>query len=551
MSTTSGTLSKQCSCRGPDGRKLGTRCPKLRRAGGTWSPTHGRWSYQRELPADPDRPGRRQLRNRTFAERQDAADELQRVNALLALAAGDPGLGAQIATLLLAVPRDQPMPDRDVVARRIRAGVAPAVEISTGQYLTDWLATRKLKTLTLRSYAGHIRNHLIPHLGHIPVDKLRVEHLQAMVAAIEDRTTGIEIARQSDDPEVRASVKGVPTTGPATLHRIRATLRKALNDAIRVHRLIEFNPAAHLELPPGRRPKARVWTAPAVAAWLATGARPSPVMVWTPAQAGRFLDFAEEHDPDLVALYTLTLHRGPRRGEVVGLPESQLDLDARLMMISTAILVDGYTTITDAVKSQAGDRPVPLDQVSVGALRRYFARRAEWKLAAGPDWPDTGLVFVRPDGRPWHPELVSERFEKLVARAGLPPIRFHDLRHCAATYMKAAGSDLKDIQEVLGHSGIAITGDTYTSVIFELETEMAKADAAAALIPRARAANGPTGTAPAGGRSIGRIGGPPDTGPTGSGTPGGPGVAEGGVAEGGVAEGGADEEGVSPQARAS
>ncbi len=87
---------------------------------------------------------------------------------------------------------------------------------------------------------------------------------------------------------------------------------------------------------------------------------------------------------------------------------------------------------------------------------------------------------------PWHPDHVSERFEELVEAAGLPPIRLHDLRHCAATYLKAAGADLKDIQETLGHSSIAITGDTYTSVIHELETERAKADAASALVPRTR-----------------------------------------------------------------
>ena len=486
MSTSTGNLSKQCSCRDADGRKLGPACPRLRRADGNWSPTHGRWAYQRELPADPARPGhRRQLRRRGFDDRHAAVAELERANALLGLAAGDRDVAVQIAALLLAVPYDQPLPDRDVIARRIRAGIAPTVETTTGDYLRTWLAGRKVKATTLRSYAGHLHNHLLPHLGSIPIEKLRVGHLQAMFGAIEDRNTQIELARQSDDPQFRDSVKGVSTVGPATMHRIRATLRKALNDAISPHRLIEFNPAAHVELPSGKRPKARVWTAPAVAAWRATGRRPSPVMVWSPVQAGQFLDYAQRHDPELAALYTLVLHRGLRRGEAVGLPDAALDLDARLMVISQQIVVLGYQTQVTKVKSDSGDRTVPLDAVSVAALRHYLAMRAAWKLAAGPAWPDTGLVFVRPDSRAWHPELVSGRFEKLVARAGLPPIRFHDLRHCAATYLKAIGADLHDIKELLGHAGIAITADTYTSVILELETEIAKADAAAALVPRA------------------------------------------------------------------
>jgi len=128
---------------------------------------------------------------------------------------------------------------------------------------------------------------------------------------------------------------------------------------------------------------------------------------------------------------------------------------------------------------------VPLDAGSVAALRAYHARRHRWQLVSGPTWPHTGLFFVQPDGSPWHPESASNRFEQLVADSGLLPIRLHGLRHCAATYLKAAGADVKDIQETLGHSSIAITADTYTSVIHELEAERAKADAACALIPRA------------------------------------------------------------------
>ena len=103
-----------------------------------------------------------------------------------------------------------------------------------------------------------------------------------------------------------------------------------------------------------------------------------------------------------------------------------------------------------------------------------------------PTWAHTGLFFVTPTGAAWHPEQVTNRFEQLVADAGLPPIRLHDLRHCAATYLKAAGADMKDIQATLGHSSITITADTYTSVIHELEVERGKADAAAALVPRVR-----------------------------------------------------------------
>ncbi|HEX8347261.1 MAG TPA: site-specific integrase [Actinoplanes sp.] len=394
-------------------------------------------------------------------------------------------MGNKIARMLKDATYGRPLPDRDLVARRVRAGVAVSAAMTLGEYLWHWHAGRRtIQATTSLSYATHIRVHLVPHLGHIPIDRLRVDHLQAMFDGIDDRNVQLDIARSSDDPEVRASVKGVRRTGPATMHRIRATLRKALNDAIRTHRLVEFNPAAHLELPSAETPRARVWTTAVVRRWRETGQRPSTVMVWTPEQAGAFLDHAEDHDNVVYPIVTLILHRGLRRGEALGLRESDVDLDERTATITQQLTTIGHQPVIKKVKSHAGDRIITLDASTVKALRTYQERRERWQADAGATWPNNGLFFVRPDGHRWHPEQVSHRFEQLVAGAELPPIRLHDLRHCAATYLKASGSDLKDIQETLGHSTITITANTYTSVMHELASERAKAEAASALVPR-------------------------------------------------------------------
>ncbi|MFI5620755.1 tyrosine-type recombinase/integrase [Streptomyces sp. NPDC051567] len=97
---------------------------------------------------------------------------------------------------------------------------------------------------------------------------------------------------------------------------------------------------------------------------------------------------------------------------------------------------------------------------------------------------ETGRVFTRENGELLHPANVTRRFIELYEEIGLPPIRFHDLRHGAATLARAAGADLKDIQEMLGHSSITITADTYTSLF--PEADLAIAEAAARLVPRAR-----------------------------------------------------------------
>jgi integrase len=142
----------------------------------------------------------------------------------------------------------------------------------------------------------------------------------------------------------------------------------------------------------------------------------------------------------------------------------------------------GSKVVTRPVKTDAGDRVIPLGPTTVAALRDYLDLKARWREIAGDRWTESGLFFVQPNGRGWHPNVVRHRFEKIISANGLPPVRFHDLRHCAATYLRHGGADMKEVQETLGHANIAITADTYTSVILELHR--ANADAAASLIPR-------------------------------------------------------------------
>jgi integrase len=488
VSHADGSITKRCNCKDPaTGRRLGTRCPRLRRpGGGGWHPTHGTWGFQLELPI-ADGQTRRQLRRGGFDEREQAAAELGHARGLLALAHGDDAIAVQIGDLLHACPAGKPLPDPDAVAARVRAGVPATVATTTGEYLQQWISGRRgLAENTLRCYRDHIAKYLTPHLGGIPLQGLRSGHIQAMFTALDERNNDIRAARASTDPKVRATVKGVRPMGESSMQRLFATIRKALNDAVRKTKLITANPALGVELETGKRPKARVWTDKAIEGWKATGKRPSPVMVWRPEQAGQFLDHAEAHDPDLYPMYLLILHRGLRRGEACGLRDTDVDLDAGYLSVIQQITAVGYTPVTRPVKSDAGDRLIPLGPTTIHALQQYLQMRDRWRHDAAAAWPDTGLFFVRPDGHPWHPQAISDRFDKLVARSGLPPVRLHDLRHCAATFLRHGGADMKEVQETLGHSTLGLTSDTYTSVILELQR--VNADAAADLIPRKKAA---------------------------------------------------------------
>jgi integrase len=464
-----------------DGKRLGAKCPKLRRGNG-WNPHHGTWAYQLELP--PNATGkRRQLRRSGFDTREEAIAERDHARTLLALAGKDPAITGQVADLLHACTRGQPLPDTDTVTRRVRAGIPVHTDTTVAEYLTMWISNRKgLSPATLRSYQDHIRMYFTPTIGDIPLQELKTAHVQEIFTGIDTRNKQITAARTSPDPAIRATVTGVRPVTPASQHRIRATLRKALNDAIRKHRMIEHNPADHVELASGAPPKPKLWTTTAVTRWRTTGTRPSPVMVWTPDQAGAFLDHAETHDLALYPLLTLVTHRGLRRGEACGLRDIDVDLDTGTLTITEQRTTVGYETVTKTVKTRAGERVIPLATDTITVLRAYRARRHTWKLATGTDWPNSGLFFVRPDGHPWHPMTVTQRFDKLITTSGLPPVRFHDLRHGAATLMLGAGATLKEIQETLGHASFTITADVYTSVLEDLQRTTA--EATTKLIPR-------------------------------------------------------------------
>jgi integrase len=423
-----GTTFKRCSCRKPGtGEPLGQACPRLRQA------KHGSWYYQLRL-------GRKSLRRKGGFPTQAAAETaLEELRQRLQVDDDEPS-DTTVAEWL----------DFWIAEKSKRAGASAA--------------GKKIRASTARSYQAHIDTFLKPHLGHLPLCKLRAAHISAMFD---------EIARNNS--------KAARTVGPASQQRIFGTLRSAFNSAVKRGKL-PANPCAHVDLDPAPRPKALVWTDRRVQRWRQTDARPSPVMVWTPEQAGAFLDAAAKDR--LYPLYHLMTFRGLRRGEAAGLRWQNVDLDTGLLAITTQVIQLGWATEEGEPKSGASERLVALDAGTVVVLRQWHAdQAAELKMLGYLPVP-TGRVFTREDGSPIHPAYITSHFEWLVRRAGLPPVRLHDLRHGAASLTYRATKDLKAVQTLLGHSQISITADTYTS-LFE-ETEREAAEAAAALVPRIR-----------------------------------------------------------------
>lgn len=189
------------------------------------------------------------------------------------------------------------------------------------------------------------------------------------------------------------------------------------------------------------------------------------------------------HNGVLSDLFELVAATGIRRGEVCGLPWTEVTLgEAPRIEIGATRLTIGREVIDDTVKSDAGHRLLALDEDSAALLARPRRRLPRARTEAGSAWIETGLVFVQADGSPWHPDYVTRRSGQLAHPAGLPPVTIHALRHGAAIFALAAGVDPKMVQERLGHSTSALTLDTYTSVLFDLNA--GAATATVSMIPR-------------------------------------------------------------------
>ena len=501
-----GTTFKRCTCRDGDRKELGQKCPKLRRANGTWSNYHGTWYCQLELPPQPDGTRRNPLRRGGYPTQEAAEAVLKQARELLAIADEDDlRTRIKIADAMTAHLKDTgQLPDPARVRKMVRAGQDPATKPPTvGEWLDQqWLpGKKKLRKGTVRSYAAHIRLYYLPNIGDISVDRLRVTDVASVFEAIDEQNDLIIEACASDDQAVRASVRNLRIISAATKQRIRATLRSALTTYMKQHPgVLTFNAAALVELPSGTRPRPLVWTeertrewqwdfqdrfaearaqargrrVDPVAVWVSVP-RPSPVMVWTPAQTKVFLTHARKHR--LYALYHLIAFRGLRRGEACGLRRTDTDLPGAVTNIRWQITQLGWGTEEGAPKSEAGERQVALDQQTVTVLRAHRRRQDSERDAAGDGWTASGFEFTCPNGAPLHPASVTDMFEQIAYLAGLPPIRLHDLRHFAATLALAAGVDIKVVQEQLGHSSRAITSDTYTTVMPEVARAAAEATA--------------------------------------------------------------------------
>jgi integrase len=311
-------------------------------------------------------------------------------------------------------------------------GTAPttAGKQTVEAYLTRWLARikPKVRPTTHRHYTWMVNDHIVPELG------------------------GIRLQRLSSDDVDRAMANRLAAgLSPRSVHHMRAVLRTALTRALR-DRLVAHNVAKETDPPKVER---------------------AHVKSLTPEEARTFLEGIGADR--LEALYRVALAVGLRSGEALGLRWEDIDLDARRLHVTYALQrVDGRLVMVEP-KTERSRRTVPLPEVVVDALRRHRRRQLQDRLLAGARWRETGLVFTTTIGTPLDHSSVSKAFHAALTAAGVRRIRFHDLRHSCASLLLAQGVPARVVMEVLGHSTITLTMNTYSHVIPALLDDAAAA----------------------------------------------------------------------------
>lgn len=482
-------VTKRCGCTrvGPDGRRreLGLSCEKLvklafdkegnlkvdkeGRALWDFHPTHGSWGFQADVAA-PRGSGKDRQRVRKFGfesltEAKDARAQIV-------------SLGAK--------------------AKNRRVGVT---NLTTEEALTQWLKTRKVRKNTLVSYTGHVVNYLIPHLGKIKWRELSVDDVSEMFRAIEERNEEIRESlkvnpRGKRHGNLTKAQKAAGVTrelrrvaGAPTLQRIRATARKAYNDAMRAGTVSGPNPFSLVELESGSAPRPKLWTPDLEAKWRKIGEVPQRNMIWRPDQVGGYLDFvaeevaAEREEPVFYDLLDLASFTGLRRGELCGLRwDEDVNLDEGYLDVQVQLTYTLGVVEEGPVKSDAGQRRVPLDPEAVAALRRLRKRQSEARLALGTAWVNSGRVFCRADGSWVNPDRFYDAHVRMVRKADLPPVSIHGLRRGAGSMAIASGKSVKAASSLLGHANEKVTEDHYVALADEMLREVTSA--VRATIPR-------------------------------------------------------------------
>ena len=310
--------------------------------------------------------------------------------------------------------------------------ITKAGKYTVGEWMEVWFqdyAKIKVRLSSHQTYQGYIHNHIRPNIGDIPLEKLTSLDLQKFYKKL--LTTG-----RVDRVEAKGQPKGLSAKTVRNLHQILSSALKLAQE----QRLILTNPAEGCALPRVEHQEMKTLTTVQLASF-----------------------FREARESGVFELYYLELATGLRRGELLGLKWEDIDLERGDLRVRRQVSRINGEVVEAPLKTKNAYRTLPLAEDTVSVLKEQ--RR---KVGNSP-W-----VFPSPNGGPISPDSVLHMLHRVLKRAGLPKVRFHDLRHTFATLALQNGVDVKTVSGMLGHFSAGFTLDTYAHITSAAQRQAAQ-----------------------------------------------------------------------------
>ena len=307
-----------------------------------------------------------------------------------------------------------------------------AAQYTVGQWMDVWFenyAKIKVRPTSHQTYRGYIDNHIKPNIGKIQLNKLTTLELQKLYKKLLSKGRVERI-------EAKGQPKGL---SPKTVRNIHQVISSAMDFAKR-QKLIAINPADGCALPKLEHREMRTIPTEQLASFL-----------------------REAKESGVFEMYYIELATGLRRGELLGLKWEDLDLQQGTLRVQRQVSRINGEVVEAPLKTKNSYRTISLGTDAVEILKE------QRKKCGGSEY-----VFPSPTGGPISPDSVLQMLHRVLKRAGLPKVRFHDLRHTFATVALQNGVDIKTVSGMLGHYSAGFTLDTYAHVTTAAQREAAK-----------------------------------------------------------------------------
>ncbi|MHC1694149.1 MAG: tyrosine-type recombinase/integrase [Eubacteriales bacterium] len=307
-------------------------------------------------------------------------------------------------------------------------------KLTLREYLRSWYdeyVVENLKSNTTAGYKVNIECHIIPHLGNVELQSLTTQHIEELYRFLLK--------------EGRSDCKG--GLSPMSVIYVHRVLTKALSMAQR-QLFINHNPA-ETAIPPKTRQK--------------------KLTIYGREEILNLFDCTLDTDMEVpIALAALC---GLRRGEILALTYDDIDLEGKTIDISKQLVPIKKGVIIDTPKSEDSHRVIAIPDIVVEMILRSKERQEMHRSMFLNEYEENGLVVCQVNGKYIDPRSFSKKFARLLNKHNLKHIRFHDLRHSAATLMLSAGVQMKVASQILGHSSISITADLYQHVLSDMKKD--------------------------------------------------------------------------------